>query len=146
MSARAAADGFVERWRGGGYGFGIINFANPDMVGHTGVIPAAVAAVEAVGTCLCDVLAAVHEKGGARIGTAGHGNAAPMLAARGTPYTAPLPKPGPRVVTSHVPGLREGGILADVAPTVLHLLGMEQPGAMTGTSLLPSPHGDAATS
>src|SRR3954466_811651 len=79
MSARAAADAFVERWDAGSFCFGIINFANPDMVGHTGVIPAAVKAVGPVGACLADVGRAVHEKGGACIVTADHGNADHML-------------------------------------------------------------------
>ena len=136
MSARAAADSFCGRWREGGYRFGIINFANPDMVGHTGVIPAAVAAVEATDGCLGDVVSAVHSTGGACIVTADHGNADNMLEPDGSPNTAHSLNPVPLIVT--VPGLelRDGGILADVAPTALMLLGMEQPAAMTGRSLL----------
>jgi 2,3-bisphosphoglycerate-independent phosphoglycerate mutase len=136
MSARAAADAFSEDWRKDGYRFGIINFANPDMVGHTGVIPAAVTAIEAVDGCLADVVAAVHESGGACIVTADHGNADNMLEPDGSPNTAHSLNPVPLIVT--VPGreLRERGILADVAPTALQLLGIEQPQAMTGKSLL----------
>jgi 2,3-bisphosphoglycerate-independent phosphoglycerate mutase len=136
MSARAAADTFAERWRSGDYGFGIINFANADMVGHTGSIPAATAAVEAVDACLGEVVAAVHESGGACIVTADHGNADNMLEPDGSPNTAHSLNPVPLVVTAAVAGLRDGGVLADVAPTVLELLGQEQPEEMTGRSLL----------
>jgi 2,3-bisphosphoglycerate-independent phosphoglycerate mutase len=136
MSARAAADAFAGRWRANGYRFGIINFANPDMVGHTGEIPAAVAAVEAVDACLGEVVAAVHERGGACIVTADHGNADNMLEPDGSPNTAHSTNPVPFVVT--VPGLplADGGILADVAPTALAMLGIPQPEAMTGRSLV----------
>ncbi|MDQ3934061.1 MAG: 2,3-bisphosphoglycerate-independent phosphoglycerate mutase [Actinomycetota bacterium] len=136
MSARAAADAFTERWRSGRFGFGIINFANPDMVGHTGSIPAAVEAVETVDACLGDVVAAVHESGGACVVTADHGNADHMLEPDGSPNTAHSLNPVPLVITSDVGELRDGGVLADVAPTVLDLLGQEQPEEMTGRSLL----------
>jgi 2,3-bisphosphoglycerate-independent phosphoglycerate mutase len=136
MSAVAAAEAFVEAWREDSPAFGIINFANADMVGHTGVIPAAVAAIEAVDSCLGDVVAAVHESGGACVITADHGNADNMLEPDGSPNTAHSLNPVPLIVT--VPGLslRDGGILADVAPTVLQVLGYEQPSAMTGRSLI----------
>jgi 2,3-bisphosphoglycerate-independent phosphoglycerate mutase len=136
MSARAAASEFASRWAENGYGFGIINFANPDMVGHTGVIPAAVAAIEAVDECLGAVVRAVHESGGACVITADHGNADNMLEPDGSPNTAHSLNPVPLIVTADVPGLREGGILADVSPTVLELLGQEQPAEMTGRSLI----------
>ena len=135
MSAVEAAEAFVSRWRGGDFGFGIINFANPDMVGHTGVIPAAVKAVETADTGLGEVVAAVQESGGACIVTADHGNADDMLEPDGSPQTAHSTNPVPLIVTADVGELREGGILADVAPTVLALMGREQPEAMTGTSL-----------
>jgi 2,3-bisphosphoglycerate-independent phosphoglycerate mutase len=135
MSARQAADSFVERWGAGDYGFGIINFANPDMVGHTGVIPAAVRAIEAVDECLGRVVAAVHAKGGACVVTADHGNADNMLEPDGSPNTAHSLNPVPFVITADVAGL-DDGVLADVAPTVLALLGQEQPPEMTGRSLL----------
>ena len=138
MSAREAADAFVERWRAGDHAFGIINFANPDMVGHTGSIPAAVAACEAVDACLGRVVEAVHESGGACIVTADHGNADDMLEPDGSPNTAHSLNPVPLVVTADVPALRDGGVLADVAPTVLDLLGIEQPSAMGGRTLIPS--------
>jgi 2,3-bisphosphoglycerate-independent phosphoglycerate mutase len=137
MSANPAADAFVERWRGGGFGFGIINFANPDMVGHTGDIPAAVTAIETVDACLGRVVDAVHESGGVCLVTADHGNADNMLEPDGSPNTAHSLNPVPVIVTTEVPGgLRDGGILADVAPTLLELMGEPQPEAMTGKSLI----------
>ena len=135
MSARAAADQFRERWAEDGFRFGIINFANPDMVGHTGDIPAAIRAVETVDTCLRDVIAAVHATGGACIVTADHGNADNMLEPDGSPNTAHSTNPVPLVLTVEGVSLAEGR-LADVAPTCLELLGIEQPEAMTGGSLL----------
>jgi 2,3-bisphosphoglycerate-independent phosphoglycerate mutase len=107
------------------------------MVGHTGVIEAAVRAVETVDECLEEVVTAVHETGGACIVTADHGNADHMLEPDGSPNTAHSLNPVPLVVT--VPGVRlrdQDGILADVAPTVLDLLGIAQPAAMTGRTLL----------
>jgi 2,3-bisphosphoglycerate-independent phosphoglycerate mutase len=136
MSAAAAADAFVEGWKDGRYAFGIINFANPDMVGHTGEIPAAVKAVETTDECLRRVVSVVHESGGACVITADHGNADNMLEPDGSPNTAHSMNPVPIVVTADVPGLRADGVLADVAPTVLALLGAEQPAQMTGESLL----------
>ena len=135
MSAVAATDAFVETWEGGDFGFGIINFANPDMVGHTGVIEAAVTAIETVDTCLGRVVEAVGESGGLCLVTADHGNADHMLEDDGSPNTAHSMNPVPFVVTGDVGELRQGGTLADVAPTVLDLLGLEQPEAMTGESL-----------
>jgi 2,3-bisphosphoglycerate-independent phosphoglycerate mutase len=136
MSARAAAAAFVEGWSSGEYGFGVLNFANPDMVGHTGVIPAAVTAVEAVDACLGEVVAAVTDTGGACIITADHGNCDHMLEPDGSPNTAHSLNPVPLIVTGAGLELRSGGILADVAPTALQLLGIEQPEAMSGRSLL----------
>ncbi len=135
MSAREAAEAFTSRWRDGDFAFGIINFANPDMVGHTGVIEAAVAAVETVDECLGQVVEAVHESGGVCVITADHGNADQMLEPDGSPDTAHSMNPVPLIVTGDVGELREGGVLADVAPTVLALLGEEQPGAMSGKPL-----------
>jgi 2,3-bisphosphoglycerate-independent phosphoglycerate mutase len=136
MSAMGVAEAFARHWREDAPSFGVVNFANPDMVGHTGVIPAAVRAVETVDGCLAEVVAAVHEGGGACIVTADHGNCDNMLEPDGTPNTAHSLNPVPLIVT--VPGLslREGGVLADVAPTVLQLLGVDQPEAMTGQSLV----------
>ena len=136
MSAREAADAFIGAWREDAPQFGIINFANPDMVGHTGVIPAAVAAIETVDACLGDVVAAVQASGGVLLITADHGNADYMLNPDGSPNTAHSLSPVPCIVTTDGVELRGGGVLADVAPTILALLGIEQPAAMTGVSLL----------
>jgi len=136
MSARAAADTFVSHWKADDYRFGIINFANPDMVGHTGVIPAAVAAVEEVDGCLGEVIEAVTANGGACIVTADHGNCDHMLEPDGSPNTAHSLNPVPLIVTAEGVELREHGILADVAPTALQLLGIPQPAPMTGRSLI----------
>ena len=136
MSAREAAAAFVQHWNAHDHGFGIINFANPDMVGHTGSIPAAVAACEVVDECLARVVEAVHTRGGACLVTADHGNADHMLEPDGSPNTAHSLNPVPVVATADVGPLRDGGVLADVAPTVLALLGQERPEPMTGTPLI----------
>jgi 2,3-bisphosphoglycerate-independent phosphoglycerate mutase len=142
MSAREAAAAFVGAWSEdgtGGFRFGIINFANADMVGHTGLIPAAVAAVETVDECLGMVLAVVRESGGVCVVTADHGNADHMLEPDGSPNTAHSLNPVPLIVTAPSLELRaQGGILADVAPTVLDLLAIAQPPQMTGKSLIES--------
>jgi 2,3-bisphosphoglycerate-independent phosphoglycerate mutase len=137
MSAREAMVAFVEAWEGqGDFRFAIINFANPDMVGHTGVIEAAVTGIETVDACLGQVVRAVQASGGALIVTADHGNADHMLEPDGSPNTAHSLNPVPLVITVEGVALRDGGVLADVAPTALELLGLEQPAAMTGRSLL----------
>jgi 2,3-bisphosphoglycerate-independent phosphoglycerate mutase len=121
----------------GGYGFCVVNFANPDMVGHTGVIPAVVRAVETVDTCLGAVVAATHLVGGACLVTADHGNAEKLLADDGvSPHTAHTTNPVPLVLTLDGNALRDHGELSDLAPTVLDLLGIEAPSAMTGQSLV----------
>ena len=137
MSAREAAAAFVGAWREDGPRFGIINFANADMVGHTGVIEAAVKAIETVDECLGKVVSAVHERGGVCLVTADHGNADHMLEPDGSPNTQHSLNLVPLILTSTGASLRaEGGILADVAPTVLQALGIEQPAQMTGHSLI----------
>jgi len=136
MSAHEAAAAFVRAWGEEQPAFGIINFANPDMVGHTGVIAAAVTAVETADTCLGEVLRCVQSGGGALVITADHGNADEMLEEDGSPDTAHSLNPVPLIVTDEGVTLRDGGVLADVAPTILELLGIEQPAPMTGTSLL----------
>jgi 2,3-bisphosphoglycerate-independent phosphoglycerate mutase len=136
MSARAAADAFIRLWGENEPRFGIINFANPDMVGHTGSIPAAVTAIEFVDGCLADVVQTVTDSGGVLLVTADHGNADHMLEPDGSPNTAHSLNPVPFVVTREGLTLRQEGILADVAPTVLHLLGIDQPEAMTGESMI----------
>jgi 2,3-bisphosphoglycerate-independent phosphoglycerate mutase len=141
MSAREATAAFVGAWREDENEnpprFGIINFANADMVGHTGVIAAAVQAIETVDECLGKVVAAVHERGGVCVVTADHGNADHMLEPDGSPNTQHSLNPVPLIVTSAGVSLRrQGGILADVAPTVLQALGIQQPEQMTGRSLI----------
>ena len=136
MRAVEAADAFVDGWRADSPTFGIINFANADMVGHTGVIEAAVRAVETVDRSLGEVVAAVHSSGGACVVTADHGNADHMLEPDGSPNTAHSLNPVPLIVTVSELSLRDSGILADVAPTVLQLLGIPQPREMTGKSLI----------
>ena len=110
------------------------------MVGHTGVIEAAVCAIETVDRCLAGVVEAVHATGGACLITADHGNADHMLEPDGSPNTAHSLNPVPVIVTvsdpSHPRTLRKGGVLADVAPTLLRMLGIDQPEAMTGRSLI----------
>jgi 2,3-bisphosphoglycerate-independent phosphoglycerate mutase len=137
MSAREAADAFVEHWNDDEPAFAIINFANPDMVGHTGVIEAAVKAVETVDECLRRVVEAVHGTGGVCVITADHGNCDNMLEPDGSPNTAHSLNPVPLIVTADgVAELNDEGILADVAPTILALLEIDQPAEMTGRSLL----------
>jgi 2,3-bisphosphoglycerate-independent phosphoglycerate mutase len=136
MSAREAAEAFVEHWNEDEPAFAIINFANPDMVGHTGDIDAAVKAVETVDECLGRVVEAVHGSGGACVITADHGNADHMLEEDGSVNTAHSLNPVPLIVTADDVALDGEGILADVAPTVLELLGIDQPEPMTGRSLL----------
>jgi 2,3-bisphosphoglycerate-independent phosphoglycerate mutase len=138
MSAREAAGAFVQAWEEEDFRFGIINFANPDMVGHTGVIGAAVKAIETVDACLGEVVRAVQSSGGALIITADHGNADIMLEPDGAPNTAHSLNQVPVIVTVDGVTLEHGGVLADVAPTVLELLDIDQPEAMTGRSLLAS--------
>ena len=135
MSAREAAAAFVGAWNEDRPRFAIINFANSDMVGHTGVIDAAVTAVEVVDECLGEVVSTVHASGGVCIVTADHGNSDEMLNPDGTPQTAHSLNPVPLIVTTPAVTLEREGVLADVAPTVLALLGLAQPEAMTGRSL-----------
>jgi 2,3-bisphosphoglycerate-independent phosphoglycerate mutase len=136
MSAAEVTERFCDEV-GQCYGFAVLNFANPDMVGHTGSIPAAVRAVEAVDACLGRVVDAVHVAGGVCLVTADHGNAEVLLEADGvSPHTAHTTSPVPLVVTARDAVLREGGELSDLAPTTLALLDLPQPQAMKGTSLL----------
>jgi 2,3-bisphosphoglycerate-independent phosphoglycerate mutase len=136
MSAEGAARAFREAWEEDEFRFAIINFANPDMVAHTGDIQAAVRAIETADRCLAEIIAAVHGSGGACLITADHGNAEHMLEPDGSPNTAHTTNPVPLIVT--LPGieLEEGGILADISPTALAMLGIDQPAAMTGRSLV----------
>jgi 2,3-bisphosphoglycerate-independent phosphoglycerate mutase len=136
MSAAEAADRFCEEI-GEGYAFGVINFANPDMVGHTGVIPAVVKAVETADTQLARVVEAVHAAGGVCLITADHGNAEQMLEPDGvSPHTAHTTNVVPLVITDPDLVLQEGGELSDLIPTALALLGLTQPEQMTGKDLV----------
>jgi 2,3-bisphosphoglycerate-independent phosphoglycerate mutase len=120
-----------------GHRFCVVNFANPDMVGHTGVIPAVVKAVETADGCLGQVVEATHRAGGVCLVTADHGNAERMLEDDGvSPHTAHTTNPVPLVVTIEGSALRAGGELSDLAPTVLALLGLERPPVMSGSSLV----------
>jgi 2,3-bisphosphoglycerate-independent phosphoglycerate mutase len=137
MSAREVTDELVRRLEGPKYGFFVLNFANADMVGHTGVISAAVRAVETVDECLGRVLEAAGRRGGIALVTADHGNADQMIDyATGGPHTAHTLHPVPLVLWGAGPVPLRNGILADVAPTLLQLLGLPQPSEMTGRSLL----------
>ena len=136
MSARAVADRVVRAIDDDGFGFVIVNFANPDMVGHTGVIPAVVKAVETTDTCLGQVVDAVERTGGVTLVIADHGNAETLLQEDAvSPHTAHTTNPVPAILTASGVTLCDGE-LADVAPTILALLGIEAPSVMTGKNLV----------
>jgi 2,3-bisphosphoglycerate-independent phosphoglycerate mutase len=141
MSAPELADRFVTAIAAGDFGFAVLNFANPDMVGHTGSIEAALKAVEAVDSCLERVLAAIEARGGVSLVTADHGNAETMLDENGEPHTAHTSNPVPLVLTDTKASLlgENKGELADLAPTALGLLGSEPPLQMTGKNLTVRP-------
>jgi len=135
MSAVELTDGFIEEI-GNGYAFAVVNFANADMVGHTGVIPAVVEAVETTDACLGRVVEAVERLGGVCLVTADHGNAEQLLEADGkSPHTAHTTNPVPLIVTADGLSLREGE-LSDLAPTALALLGIEKPEKMSGRNVV----------
>ena len=136
MSAYEVADKCTEAIKSGKYDVIILNFANCDMVGHTGVFDAAVKAVEAVDACVGKVTDAIAEMGGVSLITADHGNADKMFEDDGSPFTAHTTNPVPFCVIGYPCQLREGGKLADIAPTMLQILGLEQPEEMTGKSLI----------
>ena len=135
MSANEVTDRFCDEI-GNGYRFAVINFANPDMVGHTGVIPAVVSAVETTDACLGRVVRAVDALGGVCLVTADHGNAENELTADGAPQTAHTTNPVPCILTLPGVELAAGGEIADLAPTVLALLGIDQPDVMSGKPLV----------
>ena len=136
MSAYLVCDAVVERIKSGKYDVIVLNYANCDMVGHTGVFDAAKAAVEAVDKCVGRTVDAVLEMGGTALITADHGNADKMYEADGSPFTAHTTFPVPFCVVGTPCELREGGRLADIAPTMLKLLGLPQPAEMDGVSLI----------
>lgn len=137
MSAYEVADKCVDAIKSGKYDVIILNFANCDMVGHTGIFDAAVSAVEAVDTCIGKVVDAIKEMDGTCLITADHGNADQMYESDGSPFTAHTTNPVPFcVINGETKKLRAGGILADIAPTILDIIELEQPKEMTGKSLL----------
>ena len=136
MSAYEVCDKVVTAIKEEKYDTIILNFANCDMVGHTGVIPAAVKAVEVVDECVGKVVEALNSVGGVAIITADHGNAEKMLDENGKPYTAHTTNPVPLILTSNKYELKEHGILSDIAPTMLELLGVAKPSDMTSESLI----------
>jgi 2,3-bisphosphoglycerate-independent phosphoglycerate mutase len=136
MSAEEVARRFCDEVQNG-YRFAVVNFANPDMVGHTGSIPAVVRAVETTDRCLGELVRCVADVGGITLVTADHGNAEVMLAEDGTsPHTAHTSNPVPLVLTEDGVTLREDGELSDLAPTILDLLGLPIPEEMTGSPLV----------
>ncbi len=136
MSAYEVCDKCCEAIESGKYDVIILNFANCDMVGHTGVFEAAVSAVEAVDTCVGKVAASIEKMGGVTLITADHGNADRMVDTDGTPFTAHTTNPVKFSVIGYDCTLREGGVLADIAPTMLKILDLPQPEEMTGKSII----------
>ena len=136
MSAYEVTDKLVPAIKSGKYDMIILNFANCDMVGHTGVFDAAVKAVEAVDTCVGKVVDAITEMNGVALITADHGNADKMVDTDGEPFTAHTTNPVPFCVVGYDCELKDSGKLADIAPTMLQILGLEQPEEMDGTSLI----------
>ncbi len=136
MSAYEVTDKLLEAIAADKYDVIILNYANCDMVGHTGVFDAAKAAVEAVDTCVGRITDAIAAKGGVSLITADHGNADKMFDEDGSPFTAHTTNPVPFCVVGYPCELREGGVLADIAPTMLQILGLPQPEEMTGKSLI----------
>jgi len=137
MSAPALTEKLCQAIRSGDFDVIICNVANPDMVGHTGSLAAAMKAVEAVDQCLAAVIEAIDETGGELLVTADHGNVEQMSdASTGQNHTAHTTNPVPLLFHGREASLSEGGSLQDIAPTMLHLLGLPQPEEMTGKSLL----------
>ena len=136
MSAYEVTDRLLEKLQSNPYDVIILNFANCDMVGHTGVFEAAVKAVEAVDACVGKLVDRVTELGGVTMITADHGNADKMIAEDGGPFTAHTTNPVPFCVVGYPCTLRETGCLADIAPTMLKVMKIPQPKEMTGNSLI----------
>ena len=139
MSAYEVCDKLVDAITGGKYDVIIVNFANPDMVGHTGIIEAAVKAVEAVDECVGRAVEAIKKVDGQMFICADHGNCEQLIDEKtGEPFTAHTTNPVPFLLVNYDPAytLRDGGCLADIVPTMIEMMGMEQPKEMTGKSLL----------
>jgi 2,3-bisphosphoglycerate-independent phosphoglycerate mutase len=138
MSAPGVAELVVEGIRSNKYDLIVVNFANCDMVGHTGIVPAGVKAVETVDACLGQILNVLKEAKGQALIIADHGNAEQMVNYEdGTPHTAHTTFPVPVILVDHAEkiSLRTDGALCDVAPTILKMMGLPQPKDMTGTAL-----------
>lgn len=137
MSAEKVCENVVAAIDSGKYDLIVVNFANPDMVGHTGVLDAAIKAIETVDTCVGKIFSKIIEKNGNLFIIADHGNAELMKDKNGNPYTAHTNNPVPFcLVTPEKHKLKEGGRLCDVAPTILKLMGIDKPDLMTGVSLI----------
>jgi 2,3-bisphosphoglycerate-independent phosphoglycerate mutase len=136
MSAYEVTDALVADIEADGHDAILLNFANPDMVGHSGMLEPTIKAIEAVDECLGRVVDAILAKGGTAIITADHGNSDEVVTLEGQPMTAHTTNPVPVIVTKKGIELRDGGILGDLAPTMLDLLGVEKPSEMTGTSII----------
>ncbi|RDU37693.1 2,3-bisphosphoglycerate-independent phosphoglycerate mutase [Neobacillus piezotolerans] len=136
MSAYEVTDALLQEIGDENFDCIILNFANPDMVGHSGMLEPTIKAVETVDECLGKIVDLLLEKGGTAIITADHGNADEVVTIEGNPMTAHTTNPVPVIITKPDAELREDGILGDLAPTVLDLLNVEQPKEMTGKSLL----------
>ena len=136
MSAEGIKEALIERINMDKYDLIVANFANPDMVGHTGVIPAVIKGVETVDNCLGEILEVLKTKGGHTLITADHGNAEQLLDDEGNPFTAHTTNKVPLIYVGENKVELQEGKLADLAPTLLELMKIDQPKEMTGNSLL----------
>ena len=138
MSAHEVTDEVIQRIKKGTYDLIVLNFANPDMVGHTGVLEAAISAMETVDSCTGRIVDALLEAGGCALITSDHGNCEKMCDGSGSPHTAHTANPVPLILVD--PDNRQAvlkpGILADIAPTILNLMGLDVPAEMTGKNLV----------
>lgn len=136
MSANEVTDALIKEIEADNFDAILLNFANPDMVGHSGMLEPTIQAIETVDECLGRIVDLIVSKGGTAIITADHGNADEVVTLEGNPMTAHTTNPVPVIVTKEGAELREDGILGDLAPTILELLGLDKPAEMTGTSLI----------
>ncbi len=136
MSANEVTDALIKEIEADNFDAILLNFANPDMVGHSGMLEPTIQAIETVDECLGRIVDLIVSKGGTAIITADHGNADEVVTLEGNPMTAHTTNPVPVIVTKEGVELREDGILGDLAPTMLELLGLDKPAEMTGTSLI----------
>lgn len=136
MSAYEVTDALLKEIEADNFDAIILNFANPDMVGHSGMLEPTIKAIETVDECLGKIITLIEQKGGKAIITADHGNSDEVVTLEGTPMTAHTTNPVPVIVTDKNAELRTDGILGDLAPTMLDLLGIDKPAEMTGTSII----------